>query len=192
MAQQGYAFYEAADYVCEKRPIVCPNLGFIKQLQLYEKMKFNIEGNTEHHAQYQKLKKRSLLTDEKVKWQATPEKVMSPYFGDHVYPASHTDSKHIKCSQCHQVICHGPLIVHHEQGEGSNMWDVELKPKSACDSMYVVPSSWMADIAAPKGQLLCPACNRVVGGWDWQDGLECGCGHRSRPSFVLSLNKVMQ
>ncbi len=74
MSQLGYAFYEAADLVCEKRPIVCPNLGFIKQLQLYEKIKFSLEGNTEHHMQYHKLKKRSLLTDEKVKWQGMNRK----------------------------------------------------------------------------------------------------------------------
>jgi hypothetical protein len=69
MSHMGYNFYDAADFLCEKRPIVCPNLGFIKQLQLYEKMKFQLEGNTDSHQHYQRIKKRSLLVDEKVKWQ---------------------------------------------------------------------------------------------------------------------------
>ena len=69
MSHLNYSFYDAADFLCEKRPIVCPNLGFIKQLQLYEKMKFVLEGNTEAHSHYHRIKKRSLLYDEKIKWQ---------------------------------------------------------------------------------------------------------------------------
>lgn len=44
MSQRGYAFHESADYVCDKRPVVCPNMGFIKQLQLYETMKYDLKG----------------------------------------------------------------------------------------------------------------------------------------------------
>jgi len=65
----GYSFYDAADLVCAKRPIVCPNLGFIKQLQLYEKMEFKLNGETEHHKQYRKIKMKSYMVYEKMKWQ---------------------------------------------------------------------------------------------------------------------------
>lgn len=69
MSNLGYHFYDAADYVCEKRPVICPNLGFIKQLQLYEQMKFQFEGTSEAHVQYQRLRIKSLLMDEKTRWE---------------------------------------------------------------------------------------------------------------------------
>lgn len=64
----GYSFYDAADLVCEKRPIVCPNLGFIKQLQLFEKMNLRVDGNSEHHTLYQKLKLKSMMLHERITW----------------------------------------------------------------------------------------------------------------------------
>eukprot|EP01114_Cavostelium_apophysatum_P019473 TRINITY_DN6291_c0_g1_i2.p1 TRINITY_DN6291_c0_g1~~TRINITY_DN6291_c0_g1_i2.p1 ORF type:complete len:499 (+),score=164.68 TRINITY_DN6291_c0_g1_i2:111-1607(+) len=69
----GYSFYDAADLVCSKRPIVCPNLGFIKQLQLFEKMNMQLEGDSEHHQQYLKLKENSLAMIERIKQQTEPK-----------------------------------------------------------------------------------------------------------------------
>ncbi len=54
---------------------------------------------------------------------ASPQKVMSPYLGDQLFPSSFTDPRMIKCMKCQQIICHGPLIVQHERGEGSNLWE---------------------------------------------------------------------
>eukprot|EP01101_Sappina_pedata_P002674 TRINITY_DN12893_c0_g1_i1.p1 TRINITY_DN12893_c0_g1~~TRINITY_DN12893_c0_g1_i1.p1 ORF type:complete len:719 (+),score=233.26 TRINITY_DN12893_c0_g1_i1:192-2159(+) len=36
MYSKNMSFYDAADLVCEKRSVVCPNLGFIEQLKEYE------------------------------------------------------------------------------------------------------------------------------------------------------------
>jgi len=193
MSQLNYSFYDAADYVCERRPIVCPNLGFIKQLQLYEKMKFNLNGTSESHTQYQKLKKRSLLVDEKVKWSSTPSKVMSPYLGDLLFPTSYSEPNPLKCSKCQQILFHTSLILPHEKGEGSNIWEEELRPKSLnCDIFYVLPSSWMKDISSNKGNLLCPSCNCIIGAWDWNEGVGCSCGHRTKPSFSVSKISINQ
>jgi hypothetical protein len=62
MKSMDMKFYDAADLVCEKRPIVCPNLGFIKQLKIYETVHFNLDGDTDAHRNYRRLKKRSLMT----------------------------------------------------------------------------------------------------------------------------------
>ncbi len=68
MSRLGYRFYDAADWVCEKRPVVCPNLGFIKQLQLYESMGFKLSGDSDSHFEYEKLKARSMLIDQRTQF----------------------------------------------------------------------------------------------------------------------------
>ena len=74
MIANGMSFYEAADFVCDKRPVVCPNLGFINQLQIYEKMKFQLEGTSDSHLLYQRIKLRSFLADERIRYHGNSKK----------------------------------------------------------------------------------------------------------------------
>lgn len=68
MRRKNMNFSDVATFVAGKRPIVCPNLGFLKQLQLYEQMKYDLEGDTPAHAEYKQLRMKSYLTDELVRW----------------------------------------------------------------------------------------------------------------------------
>lgn len=52
MMKRQMSFQQVVDFVVERRAVVCPNLGFLKQLQLFENMNFNLEGETQFHGQY--------------------------------------------------------------------------------------------------------------------------------------------
>jgi len=159
MANKGYTFYDAADYVCEKRPVVCPNLGFIKQLQLYEEMKFTLNGTTSAHQTYRDLRFKSLLLDEKTKWtEKLPENYKCESF-QHV----DSDATQYCCSLCSANFPSKILIDKSEENK---------------DKIVTLPYSFLlATPSQPNGSLTCPSCKQKIGTYDWNTKL---------PIFVLN------
>mmetsp|Transcript_24220 Transcript_24220/g.33960 ORF Transcript_24220/g.33960 Transcript_24220/m.33960 type:complete len:719 (-) Transcript_24220:67-2223(-) len=176
MSMQNYNFYDAADLVCEKRPVVCPNLGFIKQLQLYESMNFQLQGNSASHEQYQRLKLRSILMDQRILWQ---EKKSLSWAGEDFETP---DSLHVKCKQCHHKLAPTACVINHD-GEGH--------PQKAdkCNSTFILPMKWMGDLQSAEDELKCPGCQELVGKRTWSQ-FNCGCGASSKPGFVLWTDKI--
>merc|ERR1712170_123088 len=49
MTRFGYDLYHAYELVRSKRNVICPNLGFVRQLKTYNEMKCNLDGHTATH-----------------------------------------------------------------------------------------------------------------------------------------------
>ena len=45
----GYSFEKTYDLVRTQRNIICPNIGFVKQLKIFDRLKCNTEGDTDLH-----------------------------------------------------------------------------------------------------------------------------------------------
>jgi len=158
MANKGYTFYDAADYVCEKRPVVCPNLGFIKQLQLYEEMKFNTNGATSAHQTYRDLRFKSLLLDEKTKW---TEKLPENYKCDSFQQVD-SDATQFSCSHCSTKFPTKILIDKSDENK---------------DKIVTLPYAIILPTPSqPNGSLNCPSCKQKIGTYDWNTKL---------PTFIL-------
>lgn len=68
MSGLNQSFDTATEIVSKARKNVAPNYGFLTQLQLYEKMGYQLEGDTEAHSEYQRIRRTSMLVDLRMKW----------------------------------------------------------------------------------------------------------------------------
>ena len=50
MYKKRISFSEAQNILLEIRPIICPNEGFVEQLELFGKMGFKLAGDSEFHS----------------------------------------------------------------------------------------------------------------------------------------------
>lgn len=117
MKKYNYDHETAGDLVIDKRPIVCPNLGFIKQLQLYEKLKFQLEGDSPFHHKYHFVRLKSCLASDHSKWKEASLK--APFAGDSFICAlkSLEQNKSYQCKQCKKSLFPAYSVLHHVADE---------------------------------------------------------------------------
>ncbi|PRP83472.1 putative dual specificity phosphatase, catalytic domain protein [Planoprotostelium fungivorum] len=182
MKLKDIGFNEAADFVISKRPIVCPNIGFMRQLQLYEDMKCQLEGTTVPHKRYRRLRLKSLFALSRVNRVNVkkPSDIRMMYVGDEredeVTNLTREEKKDVHCKGCGEFLFNWVHVLEHNEPESP----------SNCTRVDVMPSSWMGDIREERGKISCCRCDQEVGSWNW-NGEACSCSFQRKPSFVVSL-----
>ena len=196
MYKNKVTYAEALETVKSRRPMVCPNEGFVSQLLLFEEMGCKIDKTHEKYRQYM-LKKlannlQSSTAEERCKLQAA-------YFD--TAEEMKKDDVVFKCRKCRQALFKQSGIMKHSVGEGEIAFgwrgkvSSEIIEKSGdqevCDlSYFIEPVKWMAGtIQDLEGKLACPKCNCKIGSFIWY-GERCPCGAWVAPAFHIQTTKV--
>ena len=189
MDSLGHDFYEAADIVCEKRAVVCPNLGFIQQLQLYQELGFKLQGNSSAHEKYFALNNRSDLVDARDEFIGSDDDELSDirrFMRKLPLDAELAGLGAPRCKHCNKLLASGTDVAKHG------------KPGEEHSHVFLAPMEWMFDFVATEatGELFCPhdGCGKPIGQYDWSPDSktprqpQCACGYISKPAaFGLEL-----
>jgi len=186
----------------ESRPIVEPNEGFMKQLELYAEMSCptDIEGDT----RYQRWV-YGLEVEEAVACGKAPERVR---FEDEVEGGGGAaEEEHqnveLRCRKCRKTLATSPYILHHTPKSTTSITSPYAPISSlstpatsppACQHHHLTPLSWMRPILSQgllSGRIDCPnpKCGAQIGRYAWQ-GMQCSCGIWVCPAFTLAKGRV--
>ncbi|KAI8622704.1 protein-tyrosine phosphatase-like protein [Chytriomyces sp. MP71] len=197
MQTEGIGALEAVDRIRVGRSCVCPNNGFMSQLEIYSKMGCKVEKNS---AEYRRFllslaasEQQQLGTLTKLKMTADPTK-----------QAASTTSRTIRCKSCRRPLLSEDSVIPHEAGVGQNAFQyrkrdtaimrLSQQPKeSACSSHCTEPMEWMTEVSDGhlEGKVLCPneRCGAKLGSFSWA-GIACPCGTWVAPAFMINKQKV--
>ncbi|CAN6901871.1 hypothetical protein Bca4012_096734 [Brassica carinata] len=173
-----------------------PNLGFLKQLDLFERMNFKVDRSSPIYKHF-RLKTLGYLYSkdkrfDKLKLRADPG--MSNEGSGSTY----------QCKKCKNVLLFQEQVIDHTPGEAdlelddmfkNMMGEVHNKnpgDQKKCTSSFVEPLNWMHEAVEddlPEGKLLCPKCKARLGSFDWL-GSFCSCGSKIVPAFQLQMSRV--
>ncbi|XP_010420309.1 PREDICTED: dual specificity protein phosphatase 12-like [Camelina sativa] len=173
-----------------------PNPGFLKQLDLFERMNFKVDRSSPIYKHF-RLKDLGYLysTDKKfhrLKLRADPETVSNESSGSTYH-----------CKKCKRILLFQEQVIDHTPGEADSEFDDMFKnmigevrnknpgDPNQCTSMFVEPIEWMNTMEdyVSEGKLLCPKCSAKVGSFDWS-GSYCSCGSKIVPAFQLQMSRV--
>ncbi|TDH67315.1 uncharacterized protein CCR75_005710 [Bremia lactucae] len=171
MATQGKTLLEAYDQVQLSRPCISINPGFLRQLELFERMEFdsNVMGSTSAHAEFRTLMARQ---DRMKKRKAAIANI----------PQLALPGTSMSCRKCNFALCTARNQLMHSPASG------EL-----CSGIFIEPMEWMTNssefIQDNVGKLYCPSCKAKLGSWNWI-GVKCNCKYFVSPAFQLVPSKT--
>ncbi|KAG3107144.1 hypothetical protein PI125_g13002 [Phytophthora idaei] len=164
MATEDKTLLEAYDAVQKARPCISINPGFLRQLELFERMGNDPEimGSTPAHAQL-----RTMMAKRQRMKAGVADIVTTPQL---TRPGTS-----ICCRKCNYVLCTTRNQLSHSSADGG-----------ICAGILIEPMQWMTkDSAFVKnndGKLLCPSCKAKLGSWNWI-GVKCNCKRFVSPAF---------
>ncbi|KAG7582714.1 Dual specificity phosphatase catalytic domain [Arabidopsis suecica] len=148
-----------------------PNPGFLKQLDLFERMNFKVDRSSAIYKHF-RLKALGYLYSkdkkfDRLKLRADPEFMSNE--------SSEADS------EFDDMFKNMIGEVHNKNSGDQNQ----------CTSIFVEPINWMNTVedGVSEGKLLCPTCKAKVGSFDWS-GSYCSCGSKIVPAFQLQMGRV--
>ncbi|RDD45398.1 Dual specificity protein phosphatase 12 [Trichoplax sp. H2] len=173
---------------------MCPNVGFVQQLQLYEKLNCKIKPSDAEYRNYQLQNTARMYT----------------VLGDVSKVKSFIRSSHhgllngkivYKCRKCRSLLYSENNILTHSigTGQGAFKWrkrnaknnNNQQHDVSVCSSYFIQPLPWMESVIVGnvEGKLSCPKCSNRIGSFNWA-GSQCSCGAWITPSFQIHRNKI--
>ncbi|KAI9913502.1 hypothetical protein PsorP6_005707 [Peronosclerospora sorghi] len=176
MATRNQTLLEAFNMVQQARPCISINAGFLRQLDMFERMDKNpdIMGCTTAHAEL-----RTMM--------AHRERVKTGGAGIVALPQLIRPCHTIRCRKCSLVLCT-------TRNQLTHMSPAEVASEARCAAIYIEPMSWMTRdpgfIAQNDGKLLCPSCNAKLGSWSWI-GVKYGVGAVLIVYSILELKKCI-
>lgn len=92
------------------------------------------------------------------------------------------------CRKCSTALFHDVNLVPHST-DGIQKYSrrgFERGDQAKCTSVFVEPMSWMGDLEAQMGRLVCKntRCRQKLGAFSWH-GLPCSCGQWQSPAFQI-------
>eukprot|EP00644_Phytophthora_capsici_P004567 jgi/Phyca11/527418/estExt2_fgenesh1_pm.C_PHYCAscaffold_190056 len=174
MATQGKLLLEAYDVVQKARPCISINPGFLRQLELFGRMKNdpNVMGSTPAHAEF-----RTMAVQRQRK--KTGEADIA------AIPQLQRPGKSLCCRKCNYVLCTTRNQLSHTSPDSAS--------GSSCAVIFVEPMQWMTKepsfVRNNDGKLLCPSCRAKLGSWNWI-GVKCNCKRFVSPAFQLVPSRI--
>ncbi|KRX40643.1 Dual specificity protein phosphatase 12 [Trichinella murrelli] len=162
------------------RSIVCPNMGFMKQLNLFFKFGWQVDRNRPEYKLLALGKWRKLHEGGLTK--STISEIISPD-PDEFSPANSTNCPKTlyTCRKCRRCLYTQQSLLEHDK----------KKPDDDCaDIDFILPVKWMAEsILQYEGKINCPKCGSKLGSFIWS-GSRCGCTAWISPAFMIHRCKV--
>ncbi|CAF2050840.1 BnaA09g45650D [Brassica napus] len=173
-----------------------PNLGFLKQLDLFERMNFKVDRSSSIYKHF-RLKALGYLYSKDKRFDKLKLK-------DDQGMLNEGSGSTYQCKKCRNVLLLQKQVIDHTPGEADLEFDDMFKnmmgevhnknpgDQKKCTSIFVEPLSWMNEAVEddlPEGKLLCPKCKARLGSFDWL-GSFCSCGSKIVPAFQLQMSRV--
>ncbi|KAF2692250.1 dual specificity protein phosphatase 12 [Lentithecium fluviatile CBS 122367] len=181
---------EALAYVRQARSIVEPNEGFMKQLELYGRMR--TPDNVEDSPAYQRWVYQREIELSRACGQA-PEAEKIRFEDEHV--SDQAANFELRCRKCRRPLATSQYLVSHSTPSvinDQNERSPSVGPPPNCAHYFLDPLSWMRpELEQGKldGRLECPKCHTNVGKYAWQ-GMQCSCSEWVVPGISLSKSRI--
>ncbi|KAF2280603.1 dual specificity protein phosphatase 12 [Westerdykella ornata] len=186
MHRYGSSAAEALTLLRQARSICEPNEGFMKQLELYEKMAMPL--NVEQVPAYQRWRYQQEIELSRACGQA-PEAEKIRFEDEY-----HTDGNaafELRCRKCRRPLATSQYIVAHAVSDTTENSSCR-RPPQACAHYFLDPLSWMRpelEQGKLEGRLECPKCHTNVGKYAWQ-GMQCSCNEWVVPAISIAKGRV--
>jgi len=182
---------KSLDTVKQSRKFIDPNAGFRRQLELYHRMKWILEGESKFHRIYRTqnlgyLRSYGCLPE----MEALYENIFLKYKdSSSPSPSSESSSKENQTYACN--ICQTQLFSTRNIYDHSPMTLSNPDESQECPSFFLEPVSWMKpQINDHSGNLHCPKCSTVIGDFYWKGKRCTECNGKAKPSFRISKSNV--
>lgn len=180
MKSDRLTYLEAYKQVKGKRSVICPNRGFVMQLELYKEMGYKIDRN---HLKF-KVFRLQKAADKVRKVKILPQDYFDLIKADPGLTQAQPEPNVYRCKKCRRIVAaESNLIMHHDR---------QANDRVICQkTFFLEPLSWMNNITnLTEGKLHCPKCKARLGSFSWIMGSQCPCGCNVAPSFYLVPSKV--
>ncbi|KAL1452956.1 hypothetical protein WDU94_007138 [Cyamophila willieti] len=195
----------AFDRVKLCRDVICPNEGFMHQLELYRRMAYMLDLNFPSYKLYRLKKLSQIVKDVRLVPSSQCELIKS----DPGLTSNRPNPNVYKCKKCRRVLLTVNNTLVHNRGEKFTWKAVTDEPKEVAgsvgvegaatgreaqpcaDKIFTEPLAWMKDVkTSPSGKLSCPRCNFKLGSYSWIDYCVCTCGTKIFPFFYVTPSKI--
>ncbi|KAK6349040.1 tyrosine protein phosphatase yvh1 [Orbilia blumenaviensis] len=183
----------AMEIIRQSRPIICPNLAFRRQLEIYSENLEQALKNLDDVPAYQRYLYRKEVEMSRLAHKAP---TINHYAEDESNEGSEVE---LKCRKCRRTLALSKSFVDHYAASppvASSSRDRMLEAvglnKSKCQHHFLDPVVWMKaelEKGEMEGKLECPKCSAKVGSYAWH-GMKCSCGIWVTPAISLAKGKV--
>ncbi|KAK6354839.1 tyrosine protein phosphatase yvh1 [Orbilia brochopaga] len=185
----------ALDIIRETRPVICPNIGFREQLELYYANLDQAIKNLGDVPAYQRFLYRKEV---EISRMADKAPTITYYTQDKVEGES---VESLKCKMCRRTLALPQSFVEHTPKPPVTATSRDIagtsipgtsSPRGPCQHHFIDPVVWMRpelEKGLMEGKLECPKCNAKVGSYAWQ-GMKCNCGRWVIPAISLARGRV--
>ncbi|CAI5701726.1 unnamed protein product [Peronospora effusa] len=177
MATQDKTLLEAYDVVQQARQCISINPGFLRQLELFERMGNDPEvmGSTSAHAELRTMMVRR-------------QRMQTGVADIVAVPQLTRSGTSICCRKCNYLLCTTRnQLPHLAPGEATS--------RKFCAGIFIEPMVWMMTLSSVisnnNGKLLCPSCKAKLGSWNWL-GVKCNCKRFVTPAFQLVPSRTQE
>ncbi|EGX54345.1 tyrosine protein phosphatase yvh1 [Orbilia oligospora] len=183
----------ALEILRQSRPIICPNLAFRKQLDIYSENLEQAIQNLDDVPAYQRYLYRKEVELSRLAHKAP---TINHYGEDESKEGS---DMQLKCRKCRRTLALSSSFVDHYAASppvASSSRDRILNAvginKNNCQHHFLDPIVWMRpelEKGEMEGKLECPKCSSKIGSYAWH-GMKCSCGIWVTPAISLAKGKV--
>ncbi|KAK6526953.1 tyrosine protein phosphatase yvh1 [Arthrobotrys megalospora] len=181
----------AMEIVKQSRPIICPNLAFRKQLEIYSENLEQAMRNLDDIPAYQRYLYRKEVEMSRL---ANKAPTINHYGEDE---AKEGGEMELKCRKCRRTLALSHSFVDHYAASppvtsSSRLLAAVGMNKNNCQHHFLDPVVWMKpelEKGEMEGKLECPKCSAKVGSYAWH-GMKCSCGIWVTPAISLAKSKI--
>lgn len=197
-------YQQALHAIKRKKNDVEPNEGFIKQIEIFEKMKFKLDKSNDDYKQF--------IIDLNLKLDPSGQSLREVFKANKLHRPANTNTiskdieSELRCKRCRHILANSSEIAHHDPPEADSAQSqfIRTAPKSRrivesfvasanCSHYFVnEPLTWMQlelEKEELEGKFACPKCEAKIGGYSWK-GSRCSCGRWMIPAIHLQSARV--
>lgn len=204
MRSEQLSHEDALESLRKNCEFVCPNDGFLEQLQIYEEMGFKVDRDSSIYKRFRlKVLGESYNRGEIIdnyKFGADPGLLKDEVSSEEAKREVKQFSVPLyRCKKCRRLVASQDNVISHLPGEGETSFEWHKRRSgnpfnrgdTECSSIFVEPLRWMATVeeGGVEGKLLCVHCEARLGYFNWS-GIQCSCGSWITPAFQLHKSKV--
>lgn len=179
----------ALERVKAARSVICPNEGFLHQLELYARMRCTLDADFAPYKLYRLKKLSQIVKDVRL----VPSSYCELIKADPGLTSTRPNPNVYKCKKCRRVLCTVNNTLVHNRGQKFT-WKASSEPLTATpctEKIFLEPLAWMREVrTATSGKLTCPRCSFKLGSYSWVDYCVCTCGTKIFPFFYVNPSKI--